>query len=75
MPVFRKYKKNYIWKKSANFKPGFVPVSGIESGSAFVKKAGSESAYDEWGSETLTSGTVPYDGKQAGRWQLLPGES
>jgi hypothetical protein len=37
------------WETFDNFKPGFV------SGSTFVKKAGSGSEYNEYGSETLVS--------------------
>jgi hypothetical protein len=42
-----------LWKKVANFKPGFG--YGLGSGSAFVKKAGIGPgfAYNECGSETL----------------------
>jgi hypothetical protein len=43
----------FTLKKSVNLKPGFESGSGIGSGSAFVKKARSRSAYNEYGSEKL----------------------
>jgi hypothetical protein len=42
-----------LWKTFANLKPVFGSESGIGSGSAFVKKGGSGSAYNECGSKTL----------------------
>jgi hypothetical protein len=44
-------KKNLLQKKFTTLRPGFGSGTGIGFKSAFVKKAGSGSAYNECGSE------------------------